>query len=90
MFDERRNSGIIFVGSYVPGQPFKSRVKGGDSFVLHLNEQQVLVRNITNLGDSRFKGVIYGFEPSFALEYQGIMVDQEVEFEKICIIPCSE
>lgn len=91
MFDERtKGTGIIFVGRVIPGQPIKDAVRGGESVVLHKNSESVLIRNVQVLGSSRFKGIIYGFEPSHALEHQGLKVDHEVEFGEQHIISCSE
>lgn len=91
MFDERnRNVGIIFVGSHVPGQPIRDEVKDGDSVVLHLSGERVLVRDVKHFGNSRFKGVINGFEPSFALEHQGLKVEQKVQFGERNIFSCSK
>ena len=91
MFDERtKGIGIIFVGDVIPGQPIKYAVKGGESVVLHRNGESILVRGVETLGDSRFKGIIYGFELSHSLEHQGLKVDDVVEFEEQHIISCSD
>lgn len=91
MFDERTNGiGICFVGKVIPGQPIKDAVRNGQSIVLHKNGENILVRDVQVLGDSRFKGIIYGFEPSHALEHQGLKVEDEVEFEEQHIISCSD
>lgn len=90
MFDERKNIGIFFARSHIPGQPIKDEVRDGDSVVLHLSGERVLVRDVKHTGDSRFIGVIYGFEPSFGLEHQGLKVEQVVKFEENHIVSCSE
>lgn len=91
MFD-KRNKGIstIFVGNYVSGQPMRDAVSNGDDVVLHMEGESILVKNVKALGASRFKGTIYGFEPSHVIEYQGMKLDDEVEFEEQHIISCSE
>ena len=90
MFTQRKeNVRIIFVGHHVPGQLIKQTVEDGDSVVLRIGNESVLVKDVQALGKSRFKGKVYGFEPSFALEYQGLKVDDEVEFEEKHIISCS-
>ncbi len=91
MFDERnKGMGIVFVGNVIPGQRIRDAVKHGDSVVLHKKGESVLVRDVQVLGNSRFKGIIYGFEPSHALEHQGLKVADEVEFEEQHIFSCSE
>lgn len=90
MFEKRKNTGIIFGGNHIPGQPIRDTVKNGDSVVLRHNGESILVRNIKSLGASRFKGTIYGFEPSVALEHKGLKLEDEVEFEEQNIISCSE
>lgn len=93
MFDKRaKGIGIIFVNDSIPGQHTKTVtvVKDGDSVVLHKNGENVLVRSVQSLGRSRFKGTIYGFEPSHTLEYQGLRLDEEVEFEEQNIISGSD
>lgn len=91
MFDKRdQGIGIIFVGNVVPGERIRDTVRNRDSIVLHKNGENVLIRSVQSLGDLKFKGVIYGFEPSHELEYQGLRVDDEVEFEEQQIISCSD
>lgn len=91
MLDVRtKGIGIIFSGDVIPGQPIKTTIKEGDSVVLHKNGESVLVRNVQALGGSRFKGTIYGFEPSHAVEYQGLKLDEDIEFEEQNVISCSE
>ena len=91
MFDERKNNmGIIFGCMRIPGQPIKLEVKDGDAVELHLSGERVLVRDVKHSDNSGFIGVIDGFEPSFALEHQGLEVGQKVKFEERHIFSCSE
>jgi hypothetical protein len=55
-----------------------------------LHERDVLVRSVRAVGHSRFMSIIYGFEPSYELDYQGLNLGDEVEFEEKHIIACSE
>jgi hypothetical protein len=91
MFDKRGNGqGIFFVSNHIPGQPIKSAVNEGDSVTLRKDGEDVLVRSVKAVGSSRYTGIIYGFEPSYELEYQGLNLGDEVEFEEQHIFGCSE
>ncbi len=89
MFTERRpGSGIFFAGTYSQNTQPKNTVENGDQVVLHIDEESVLVKDIL-LGDSRYSGHVYGFEPSFSIELGGIKLDDEVKFEEKHIVSCS-
>jgi len=90
MFTKRSNGrGIIFTSSHVPGKEFKNTIENGDEVVLHINNESVLVNNICILENNKIQGTVYGFEPSFALEFSGIKIDDEVNFTEEHIISCS-
>jgi hypothetical protein len=89
-FKKREAKGIIFVGHHVSGQSIKREIKEGDNVVLRIDNESVLVRNVHLVSRSHFIGEVYGFEPSFALEYQGINIGYKVEFEEEHIISCSD
>ncbi len=89
MFDERtKGAGIVFAGNLITGELIKDSIKDGDSVVLRKNGENVLVRDVAKLAGSYFKGTIYGFEPSHSLEYQGLKIDDALEFEEQNIISC--
>jgi hypothetical protein len=91
MFDERtKGQAIVFAADRAPGQPDKTAVGDGDSVTLRKDGEAVLVRSIKALGSSRYTGIIYGFEPSYELEYHGLNLGDEVVFEEKHIIVCSE
>ena len=90
MFAKRRNgSAIIFSGDYKPGKPVKLTIENGDRVLLRLGDEAVLIKNIHRLGDDLFRGTIYGFEPSLAIEFQSLRIDDQVEFGEEHIISCS-
>ncbi|MGB7931308.1 MAG: hypothetical protein WCH04_03655 [Gammaproteobacteria bacterium] len=91
MFDERNEvQAIVFSTNHIPGQPTKTAVSDGDSVSLRKDDEYVLVKSVIAVGSSRFTGIIYGFEPSYEVEYQGLNLGDEVEFEEKHIIACSE
>lgn len=90
MFLKRRNgSAIIFSGDYQAGRPLKLTIENGDRVLLRLGSEAVLIKEIQRLGDARYRGKIYGFEPSLAAEFQSLKVGDEVEFGEEHIISCS-
>jgi hypothetical protein len=50
--------------------------------VLKLEDKRVLIRSICAQADGSFVGNIYGFEPSFALEHEGMKVNDHIEFRE--------
>ncbi|MBB6243684.1 hypothetical protein [Rhodanobacter sp. MP1X3] len=90
MFTERpQDQGIIFVGHHVPGKAIKQSISAGDSVTLRIGEERVLVRNVAPTGRDRFKGTIYGFEPSVSLEHGSLKLEQEVQFQEQHVFGCS-
>ena len=90
MFTKRSDgSSIIFSGNHSPGQLLKNTVQDGDCVVLQIGSESVLVENVQVLDSFRFRGEVNGFEPSGALEYQGLKVGEDVTFEEAHIISCS-
>jgi len=71
MFNERHNNtGIIFVYNHHPGAVAKKVVENGDTVVFKLGTESVLIKNVEKLDNDIFRGVVYGFELNFALEFQ--------------------
>ena len=90
MFTKRaKGRGITFVGGKTPGSDFKNTIEDGDSVVLHIEDESVLVNNISLLPNNNFTGKVYGFEPSFSLEFNGIKIDDVINFNEEHIISCS-
>lgn len=90
MFTNRPpDQGIIFVENIEQGAQFKSSILDGDSVTLRIGDERVLVRNINRHGSGRYKGTIYGFEPSCGLEYDGLKLGEEVEFDESHVFGCS-
>lgn len=91
MFDDRnKGQAIVFSANRDPGQPIKIAVRDGDSVSLRKDGEDVLVRSVRAVGHSRFTGIIYGLDPSYELEYQGLNIGDRVTFEERHIIACSE
>lgn len=89
MFLEREHDhGIMFVGNHTSGQKIKNAIVEGDSVELRIDKERILVRNIVPIGSEQYRGVIYGFEPSFAVEHNGLALDQEITFSEKHIFGC--
>lgn len=90
MFNKRpQDQGIVFVGDHVPGNVIKQTISAGDSVTLRIGEESVLVRALVVAGSDRFKGTVYGFEPSFSPKYNELELEQEVEFQESHVFRCS-
>ena len=65
------------------GGDAKSRlaIRQGDSIVLDGGDQRILVRDVKSLGKTKYRGVIFGFSPSFKHEYQGLRVGDDLLFD---------
>jgi hypothetical protein len=55
-------------------------IEEGGTAVLHGGSQRILVRDVNSLRNGKYKGVIFGFSPSFAHEYRGLKGDDEMSF----------
>lgn len=90
MFSERHNGvGIVFTQHHTPGNEIKRSISMGDDVTLKMGEERVLVHDVVRIGSQRYKGRIYGFEPSMALEFSGLVVNQEIEFSESQVFGCS-
>lgn len=90
MFIKRTNGrGVIFASDLTPGQAFKDTIENGDSVVLHVGNESVLVNNISILSNNKIRGTVHGFEPSCGLEFNGIKLDDEIDFSEENVISCS-
>jgi hypothetical protein len=79
----------MFTSEMKPGHWVKTTIAEGDRVVLHLGDEQVLVSGVRSIGPNRYRGTIYGFEPSVALEFQGLKLDQEIEFDEDQVHGCG-
>jgi hypothetical protein len=86
MFNERKGQRIFFVSN----QLNTKAINEGDSVTLRKDGESILVRAVKVLGSSRYSGIVYGFEPSRELEYQGLSLGDEVQFEGKHVFGCSE
>lgn len=91
MFSLRdKNIGIIFSGTYQNGNKLDDTVKEGDSVILKISQESVLVNNVKKMKDGKFEGEICGFEPSFSGEFERVRIGQRVVFLEENIISCGE
>ena len=89
MFRKRtEGAGIMFSGTHAPGQRVKLTIEDGDKVELRIGDELVLVEDIRKLDESRYKGVIYGFEQSLSVEINGLRLKEEIEFEEKNIFSC--
>jgi len=77
---------IFYVGN---GPKIKRSVSDGDAVTLRLDDQRVLVRDVTQLSPGLFTGTIYGFEPSMTTERKGLKLGQKLEFSECHIFGCT-
>lgn len=90
MFEERnRGQSIVFSVNDALEERTEASVANGDSVSLRKDGEDVLVRDVKAIGPARFTGIIYGFEPSYGLEYHGLNLGDEIEFEERHIFACS-
>ena len=89
MQERHAGVGIIFIGHHVQDQDLKDVVTDGDSVSLRIGKETILVRNIRAIRPAHFKGVIHGFEPSFATQHGQLCVGQEIEFSESHIFGCQ-
>ena len=91
MFEKRTEGrGIFFTSSHTPGQILKSTIEEGDDVILKIDNESVLVKNVKLLSNNNYSGIVYGFEPSFALDFNGVKIEDEVKFCEENIISCSQ
>ncbi len=92
-FEKRpRGQAIFFIGNRKISQP--GVVNEGDYVTLRIrinasHAESVLVKDVHIIDASHFSGEVYGFEPSYASECQGIKVGDEEKFEEEHIFSCD-
>lgn len=90
MFAKRaREQGIVFVEDYVPGRRMKDQILDGDRVELKIDEERVLIRDVSILDGGKYRGFVYGFEPSFRLELMGVSIGDQVEFFDENVFGCG-
>ncbi|MEG9857230.1 hypothetical protein [Stenotrophomonas sepilia] len=77
MLTERVPNETIF---YTGGSLVRHAIAEGDRLSLRSGDQNVVVRDIAIIGLDHYAGTIYGFEPSHAIEHNGLRLDQRIEF----------
>ena len=84
MFTVRGPNETIF---YTGGTLVRHTIVEDDDLTLRTGDQDVLVRNVTILGPDHYSGTIYGFEPSKTLVYNGLQLEQRIEFYEKIFLP---
>lgn len=92
MFLKRENgTGIFFTRAYKPGAvKLVDEVCDGDSVILKVDEESVLVKGVQEIDAAIFRGIIYGFEPSVGIEYKGFKIDQGIKFSEDNVFSCGD
>lgn len=91
MFQKRRDGvGIIFIGYHSQGQPLRSSIEMARTVTLRLADETVIIRDVVRTDSGQYRGVICGFEPSCALEYEGLKLEQQVTFDEENIFSCTD
>lgn len=83
-----KNSSIIYASTHFYGVRYDDTVKNGDHVTLLVSAELVLVENVQVVSSSSFRGRIYGFQPSCTLEFNGLKIHDEIEFEEAHIHTC--
>ena len=86
MFVEREAGRDIYVGD---GALLKRSIADGDSVTLETDGCTVSVREIAQVSPGKYVGTIYGFEPGIRVEFNGLKIDQRIEFSERHILTCS-
>jgi len=90
MFSDRNPTlDIIYVGEEVPGQKIKNTINDGDSVVLKLRDESVLIRDVGTIYPGKFTGIVCGFDPSGANEFGGLRLDDIVNFSEQHVLLCK-
>lgn len=86
-FDERpAKLGICFADT---GRRLKMQIVDGDTVTLRLADVSVIVRNITSLGEGRYRGTIAGFENWSGTACGGYSVGDKVQFAERHVFGCA-
>jgi hypothetical protein len=67
----------------------KSSISQAKNAVLRKGGERVLVHNIKSQPDGTFVGQIYGFEPSFAPDFDGMKVADPIAFDDAHVFSCG-
>lgn len=67
----------------------KSSVANGDAVTLKRENTDVYVINTQNLGNGKYLGTIYGFEPPHLTNFKELSLNDFVEFDEGQIFSCS-
>ena len=77
---------IIYTGNPMN---MKSSVANGDAVTLKRENTDVYVINTQTLGNGKYSGTIYGFEPPHLTNLKELSLNDFVEFDEGQIFSCS-
>jgi hypothetical protein len=73
------------------GHPLpKGGVGQAKTAVLRKGGERVLVNRIQSQADGSFIAQIYGFEPSFALQFSGMKIEDQIAFDEAHVFSCGD
>lgn len=84
------NVGITFFSAVTPGNKIKSEIRDGDEVTLKIGDEDILIKSVVTLSPGRYVGTVFGFEPSYSVEFGGIQIGDNVEFDEMHVFGCHE
>ena len=90
MFTERpKDQGIFFVWRHGLNTSSRTSISASSTVTLRIGDERILVRDIASISLNLYKGVVFGFEPSFGVEYKELKLGQLVQFNESNIFGCN-
>ena len=87
MFSSRNPTrSILYTGNPLN---MKNSIVDGDTVTLKIESTDVYVKNIKNLGNGKYSGEVYGFEPFNPTELKNLKLGDAIEFKESEIFSCS-
>ena len=85
----RPGDGPVITQGLSPGQTLRPEPAGAKNAVLKTDCERVLVRAVHHQTEGTYTGEIYGFEPSYSLEFGGMKVGERIEFRDEHVFSCD-
>lgn len=80
----------ITTQNFTPSNKLKNAdLSNAKDAVLHKGSERVLVRDIVREADGQFSAEIYGFEPSYQLDFEGMKVGERIVFRDEHVFSCG-
>jgi hypothetical protein len=73
---------VMTAGPHIPGTVQRTTIIDGDTVMLRVDREIILVQKTEIMGNGKYRGQIRGFEPSCSLGYQDHSLEDMVEFEE--------